>query len=229
MNTYPVIILAGGKGTRLSSVVSDVPKPIALVNGKPFLHYIFSYLQKQQIKQVILSVGYLSDVIIQYFGSEYLGIKIKYVIEKEALGTGGAIKYAFEQIDEAAYVINGDTFFNIDLKQLADKHADAVIALKPMEKFDRYGTVELDNDSRIIHFLEKQYCEEGLINGGIYFIQKSVFDKIQTPDSFSMEKNIFEKHADDLKIQGKIFTDYFIDIGIPEDYYLAQHYFSSLL
>ncbi len=227
MNTYPVIILAGGKGTRLSSVISDVPKPMALVKGKPFLHYIFSYLQKQQIKQVILSVGYLSDVIIQYFGDKYLGIEIKYVIEKEALGTGGAIKYAFEQIDEAAYVINGDTFFNIDLKQLAYKHADAVIALKPMEKFDRYGAVELDNNGRISHFLEKKYCEEGLINGGIYFIQKSVFDKIQTPDSFSMEKNIFEKHANDLKIQGKIFTDYFIDIGIPEDYHLAQHYFSS--
>ncbi len=229
MNSYPIIILAGGKGTRLSSVVSDVPKPMALVNGKPFLHYLFSYLQQQKIQQVILSVGFLSEVIIQYFGNEYLGIEIKYVIEKEALGTGGAIKYAFEQIDEAAYVINGDTFFNIDLKQLADKNADAVIALKPMEKFERYGTVELDNDSRISHFLEKKYCEEGLINGGIYFIQKSVFDKTQTPDSFSMEKNIFEKHADDLKIQGKIFTDYFIDIGIPEDYHLAQHYFSSLL
>ena len=116
-NTTPVIILAGGFGTRLSTVVKDVPKPMAPINGKPFLHFIFKELQQQQIQKVVLSVGYLKEIIQAYFKEEYLGITIEYAIEEVPLGTGGGIKNALKKIETDAYILNGDTFFDIPLKK----------------------------------------------------------------------------------------------------------------
>ena len=218
----PVIILAGGFGTRLSTVVKDVPKPMAPINGKPFLHYIFKELQHQKIKQVVLSVGHLKEVIQDYFQDSYLGISIQYAIENEPLGTGGGIKHAFNFAEDDAFVLNGDTYFDIELSKLKKTDADISIALKPMFNFDRYGTVELNNENRIVSFNEKKYCEHGLINGGVYYFKKSLFDKIETERKFSFEKDILEKHLHVLQIQGTVFDNYFIDIGIPEDYKQAQ-------
>ncbi|HOU47295.1 MAG TPA: nucleotidyltransferase family protein [Chitinophagales bacterium] len=224
-NTTPVIILAGGFGTRLSTVVKDVPKPMAPINGKPFLHFIFKELQQQQIQKVVLSVGYLKEIIQAYFKEEYLGITIEYAIEEVPLGTGGGIKNALKKIETDAYILNGDTFFDIPLSALKNTSADITIALKPMFQFDRYGTVEVDTTQRIISFNEKKYCEHGLINGGVYYFKKSLLEKIKTEDKFSFEKAILEKHLLDLQIHGKIFDNYFIDIGIPEDYKKAQEDF----
>lgn len=218
----PVIILAGGFGTRLSTVVKDVPKPMAPINGKPFLHYIFKELQQQNIKEVVLSVGHLNEVIQDFFSDNYLGIHIQYAIENEPLGTGGGIKHAFNFVETDAFVLNGDTFFDIQLSKIKNEEKDITIALKPMFNFDRYGTVELDNENRIIAFNEKKYCENGLINGGVYYFKKSLFDKIKTDSKFSFEKDILESHTNDLQIHGKIFDNYFIDIGIPEDYEKAK-------
>jgi D-glycero-alpha-D-manno-heptose 1-phosphate guanylyltransferase len=218
----PVIILAGGFGTRLSTVVKDVPKPMAPINGKPFLYYIFKELQHQKIKQVVLSVGHLKEVIQDYFQDSYLGISIQYAIENEPFGTGGGIKHAFNFVEDDAFVLNGDTFFDIELSKLKKTDADISIALKPMFNFDRYGTVELNNENRIVSFNEKKYCEHGLINGGVYYFKKSMFDKIETERKFSFEKDILEKHLHHLQIQGTVFDNYFIDIGIPEDYKQAQ-------
>jgi D-glycero-alpha-D-manno-heptose 1-phosphate guanylyltransferase len=218
----PVIILAGGFGTRLSTVVKDVPKPMAPINGKPFLHYIFKELQHQKIKQIVLSVGHLKEVIQDYFQDSYLGISIQYAIENEPFGTGGGIKHAFSFVEDDAFVLNGDTFFDIELSKLKKTDADISIALKPMFNFDRYGTVELNNENRIVSFNEKKYCEHGLINGGVYYFKKSMFDKIETERKFSFEKDILEKHLHHLQIQGTVFDNYFIDIGIPEDYKQAQ-------
>jgi D-glycero-alpha-D-manno-heptose 1-phosphate guanylyltransferase len=218
----PVIILAGGFGTRLSTVVKDVPKPMAPINGKPFLYYIFKELQHQKIKQVVLSVGHLKEVIQDYFQDSYLGISIQYAIENEPFGTGGGIKHAFNFVEDDAFVLNGDTFFDIELSKLKKTDADISIALKPMFNFDRYGTVELNNENRIVSFNEKKYCEHGLINGGVYYFKKSLFDKIETERKFSFEKDILEKHLHHLQIQGTVFDNYFIDIGIPEDYKQAQ-------
>src|SRR5690242_17296902 len=114
----PVIILAGGLGTRLRNVIKDVPKPMAPVNGKPFLHYVFTYLKKQGIKQVILSIGYKSESIKKYFGESYLGISVLYMEEKTPLGTGGGIYQAASLCEEYAYILNGDTFFDVDLAEL---------------------------------------------------------------------------------------------------------------
>ncbi len=221
----PVIILAGGFGTRLSTVVKDVPKPMAPINGKPFLHYIFQELEFQQIQQVVLSVGHLKEIIQDYFQDKYLGISIQYAIENEPLGTGGGIKHAFNYIEHDAFVLNGDTYFDINLIKLKEENCDIAIALKPMFEFDRYGTVVLNAQNKIISFNEKKYCEHGLINGGVYYFNKTMFDKIPTGQKFSFEKDILEAHTQQLNIQGKIFDNYFIDIGIPEDYEKAKNDF----
>ena len=158
----PVIILAGGLGTRLRSVIDDLPKAMAPVNGKPFLHYIFQYLVRQNVAQVVLSVGYRRQAIHNFFGDEYLGIRVRYAIEEEPLGTGGGIKKAFMQVNDFAFVLNGDTFFDVDLNELAvfheDTKADISLSLKPMKNFDRYGTVQLQNE-RIIQFDEKKLVQ----------------------------------------------------------------------
>ena len=195
---------------------------MALINDKPFLHYIFKALQQQNIENVILSVGYKHEIIQDFFKDNYLGITVKYAIENEPLGTGGAIKHAFSFVDDDAFVLNGDTFFDVDLSKLKNENADISIALKPMQHFDRYGTVELNAANRIISFNEKKQCESGLINGGVYYFKKSLFDNIHTPTKFSFEKDILEKHVSDLHFDGIIFDSYFIDIGIPEDYEKAQ-------
>lgn len=198
---------------------------MAPINGKPFLHYLFKELQHQNIQQVILSVGHLKEIIQDFFTDNYLGISVQYAIENEPLGTGGGIKNAVSMVSDDAYILNGDTYFDIELSKLKDCHADINIALKPMFQFNRYGTVEINNEQRISSFLEKKYCEHGLINGGIYYLHKKLFEKISVADKFSFEKDVLEKHVDTLIIKGKIFDNYFIDIGIPEDYQKAIYDF----
>lgn len=217
------IVLAGGFGTRLRSVVSDVPKPMALVNDKPFLEYILKYLQKNDIKKVILSVGYKWEVIKNYFGENFENIELIYSIEDEPLGTGGAIKKALKMVENSqVYILNGDTFFNIDIKRLSLKDdSKLTLALKYMENFDRYGCVEIDQDNFVINFNEKSYRKSGNINGGIYLAKRNIFEKYNLPKKFSFEE-FMENNFKDLKISAQIFNDYFIDIGIPKDYERAQ-------
>jgi D-glycero-alpha-D-manno-heptose 1-phosphate guanylyltransferase len=230
VSDYPAIILAGGLGTRLRPVINDLPKPMAPVNGKPFLHYIFQYLVRQQITETVLAVGYKYERIKEFFGEEYLGIKIRYSFEEEPLGTGGGIKKAFDLVDDCAFVLNGDTFFDVPLQDLMnfyfDSATDAVFSLKQLNNFDRYGTVKLNNENRIVEFVEKKFIAEGLINGGVYFFSKQLFEKTETAEKFSFEKDILERYAAELKFSGKVFEGYFIDIGIPEDYQKAQHDFA---
>ena len=230
MKNYTAIILAGGLGTRLKSVINDLPKPMAMINSKPFLHYVFLYLTRQQISKAILSVGYKSPIIEAYFGDKYLDVEIVYSKEEEPLGTGGGIKKAFQLVDDFAYVLNGDTFFDIDLNVLSKFHleaaADISLALKPMQRFDRYGTVEM-KEERIIKFEEKKPVEEGLINGGVYFLNREMLDRVES-GKFSFEKEVLEKYVSVRQINGRIFKDYFIDIGVPEDYSLAQIDFKKL-
>ena len=216
------LILAGGLGTMLRNVIGEIPKPMAPVGEKPFLEYLFIWLEKNGIRKAVVSVGYLSEKITTHFGNRFGNIEIEYCPEPTPLGTGGGIKNAFEYIDNDAYVLNGDTFFDIPLHRLKNENADISIALKLMYQFDRYGTVELNENNKIIAFNEKQPCESGLINGGIYYLRKSLFDRIETGIQFSFEKDILEKHLKDITIQGIVFDNYFIDIGIPEDYRKAQ-------
>ncbi|HBK1737820.1 TPA: nucleotidyltransferase family protein [Campylobacter jejuni] len=211
------IILCGGLGTRLKSVIKNIPKPMAPINDKPFLEFIFEYLKKQGIKEVILAVSYKYEVIKEYFKDEFLGIKIKYSIEKEPLGTGGAIKETLKFIKNEAYVLNGDTFFDIDLSKLKLNGSKICLALKQMNDFDRYGTVELDSKNYIKLFKEKEFKKQGLINGGIYFLNKDIFNDFTLQEKFSFEEFLQENY-EKLKAKAHIFDNYFIDIGVPGDY-----------
>lgn len=211
------IILCGGFGTRLKSIVKDVPKPMALINTKPFLEFIFEYLKTQNIKEVILAVSYKYEVIKNHFKYNFLDLKIEYSIEEEPLGTGGAIKQALNLANENSLVLNGDTFFNIDLSCLNLKESKICFALKSMQDFDRYGAVELDKDYFVSSFKEKQFFKQGLINAGIYLVSKDIFKDFSLEDKFSFESFLQENYKN-LKARACIFNDYFIDIGVPEDY-----------
>ncbi|EDF8547993.1 NTP transferase domain-containing protein [Campylobacter coli] len=217
------IVLAGGLGTRLRSVVQDLPKPMAPINGKPFLAFVLEHLKKQGITEIILSVSYKYELIQEYFKDEFEGMKIHYNIEKELLGTGGAIKDALKLVKNEVYVVNGDTFFDIDLKKLVLNGSKICIALKQMQNFDRYGTVNVDEQGIVTSFEEKVFKKQGLINGGIYLLKKDIFDEFSLEKKFSFEEFLQENYKS-LKIQTQIFDDYFIDIGIPEDYQIFCNY-----
>jgi D-glycero-alpha-D-manno-heptose 1-phosphate guanylyltransferase len=220
------IILAGGLGTRLKDSVPGLPKPMAPIGDKPFLYYVLDYLHQAGIKRAVLSVGHLHKEISKFFGNQFKGIMLGYAIESVPLGTGGAIKLALKQIksNEIA-ILNGDTFFPVPLREMYDFHrnkdADATLALKPMHKFDRYGTIELIDD-RVHSFAEKTYREYGLINGGVYIIHKNLLAGKEWPEKFSFEKEFLEKKANRLMFAGFSCDQYFVDIGIPEDYARAE-------
>ena len=214
------IILAGGFGTRLKHVISDVPKPMAPIGDKPFLEYIFEDLNKKGITHVILAVGYMKEKIEEYFKNQYKSIEISYSEEDVPLGTGGAIKKAlFQCKEENIFIINGDTFYNVDLEGMEKFHIEnkssLTIAVKEMKNFDRYGSLVIEN-IKIIKFEEKRPMGKGKINGGIYLIKRSIFQGLEQ-ESFSFEKEILENE----KIEKYAYesNEYFIDIGIPEDYY----------
>ena len=221
------IVLAGGLGTRLRSVVQDIPKPMAPVQGKPFVEFVLQYLKMYGVERIIFSIGYRGEVVQEYFGKSYKSMQIDYAIEEEPLGTGGGIFQAAQMCDdEPFFVVNGDTLFDVNLFLFEDfyeaTNADMVIALKEMEDFDRYGVVEMTDEERVIGFKEKTYRKEGLINGGIYYFSKKVFDVAEFPLKFSFEKDFMEKYLNDLKFFGCPLDGYFIDIGIPEDYARAE-------
>ncbi|MGC8791616.1 MAG: nucleotidyltransferase family protein [Desulfurella sp.] len=218
------VILAGGLGTRLRSAIGDLPKPMADISGKPFLEYLLDYLIENKITKTILSVGYKSQIIINHFGKKYKSIDIEYSVEDEPLGTGGAIKKALSALedDKEFFILNGDTFFDVALSKLLEfhiqKNALLTIALKQMTNCKRYGSVLLDSSNRIIGFKEKGSISDSLINGGIYIINKRLFDLIDLPEKFSFEKDLLELYYKKLSFYGKNFNEYFIDIGVPEDY-----------
>lgn len=224
------IILAGGFGTRLRHVVSDVPKPMAPMNdmGKPFLSVLLKKLAEEGMTHIVLSTGYMSEVIENYFGREYAGIRIDYSVEKMPLFTGGAVKLALSKCEEdTVFVLNGDTYFDIDLAAMGKFHsgqrADLTIAIKNMHDFDRYGTVEVQNN-RITSFQEKKFCQDGWINGGVYCLNRLLLTDVPM-QRFSLEKDFMEKKVTELKMMVFPSQGYFIDIGIPEDYAIAQKKF----
>jgi D-glycero-alpha-D-manno-heptose 1-phosphate guanylyltransferase len=228
------IILAGGLGTRLRTVINDMPKCMAPVNNYPFLYYILSQLQKNKITHIILSLGYKHEMVVEWIEKNQFDCLISYTIEKEPLGTGGAIKMALNKVkSKEALILNGDTFFDINVNAFRKFHvqhnATISIALKPMSKFDRYGSISIGNLNRVTQFHEKEYCDYGYINGGCYLLQKDSFilDNIRL-SAFSFEKEVLEKNATTEKIYGYISEGYFIDIGIPEDYTKANEDFRQI-
>lgn len=227
------IILAGGFGTRLSSVVNDLPKSMAPINGKPFLDYQLDYLDVFGIERVIISVGYMHEKIIEHYGNAYKNFKIDYAIEKEPLGTGGGLKKAMLMAKgPLVYALNGDTFYHIDYKKFLDIHrskeSKMSIVIRELDDVSRFGALERDENLRITGFWEKsQKSGSGFINGGVYIFNKRFFESQNLPDKFSLEKDFFEKIYKTEKMYGVLCRQYFIDIGVPEDYAKAQDDFKD--
>lgn len=213
------IILAGGKGTRLQSVVKDVPKPMADINGKPFLEYLMDNMINYGAEEFILCVGYKYEIIESYFKDNFKGIPVKYSIEKELLGTGGAIKQGFDLFDiDNAVILNGDTFVKMDYSDFYKRMKDEKLglSLKYVDNASRYGLVKTEGD-RVVEFTEKKdSVEAGYINDGIYFVKKSLLENM--PRKFSFEKDLLEHEVNRIRPEFYRAEDYFIDIGIPESY-----------
>ena len=226
------IILAGGFGSRLSSLISNIPKPMAVLNNKPFLEYQLDYLIDNGISRVIISVGYKKEVIIDYFADNYKSLEIIYSKEDEPLGTGGAIKYAIERVKgNLTYIINGDTFFKLDLKKMLQFHDNNnsffTIAIKEQEKTKSYGNLVLNKNMRIVDFEEKVAISR-YINGGVYLVEKDTFKQLNSPNTFSIEKDFFPKYVKSKNFYGYLSKNYFVDIGTPNRFVQADKQFSKI-
>ncbi len=227
---HEAVILAGGFGTRLSHVIGDIPKPMAPVAGKPFLTYVLDGLCKAGITKVILATGYKHEIIARYFGSEYNGMSVDYSQEKEPLFTGGAIAQASAMTEGSDFlVLNGDTLFDIDYSAFCRNHERhnnvLTIALRQVENTERYGAVEVTGNI-ISTFREKDSSAgAGLINGGIYVVNKEWLSGQNMPRKFSFEKDLLQAKAHEKSFSGVACSQYFIDIGVADDYYRAQYDF----
>ena len=227
----PVIVLCGGKGERLRSVVSDRPKVLAEVAGKPFLQHVIARLQRDGAHSIVLSAGYKAEMIVDFVGG-MAGVSV--VSESEPLGTGGAIRFAARaaEIAEPFFVLNGDTWFDGNLEALATFHrehgARLSLGLTEVADASRYGRVEVDQDGTVASFAEKsEEAAPGWINAGLYFVQPEVLDLVPAGRKCSIEREIFPRLVGE-GLFARQFTDAaFLDIGTPEDYARAESLFSE--
>ncbi|WP_017733576.1 nucleotidyltransferase family protein [Nafulsella turpanensis] len=233
VNNLPdAIILAGGMGTRLRSVIQNVPKPMAPIGDTPFLSYLLDELKQQGVQKVVLSTGYKHEIVEQHYGDSYKGMQLVYSVEDSPLGTGGAIKKALRLVNSPnALILNGDTMFRVDLQGMYRFHqeneSDLTLALKKMEDSQRYGVVETTSN-RVVRFREKAEKKAGSINGGVYLLRKDLLLEKDFPEKFSFEKDFMEAYFRDFKVMAFVSDGYFIDIGIPEDYARAQQELSVI-
>lgn len=226
------IVLAGGFGTRLRERVPDLPKPMAPVAGRPFLEYVLDRLIAGGVREIILSVGYRAEVIMNHFGNNYCGAVVSYAVEEEPLGTGGAIAHALRgENNTAALVLNGDTLLNIDYAQLMRWYLQAptqiAMVLRSVPDAARYGSV-LVSGERVIGFAEKGRAGAGLINAGVYIVQPDTFKVFGLSGRFSFETDLLQRHCDQLTPRAFLTDSYFIDIGVPDDYDRAQSELAAL-
>ena len=230
------IILAGGLGTRLRSVVSDVPKPMAPVGGRPFLEWQLDHWRDQGIERFILSVGYLRSSIISHFGDEYRGSSIEYSIEEAPLGTGGGLLHAMHHVQEGSpfLLLNGDTYFDVEASALLARHREldacATFSLFRAGDTGRYGSIEMDSSGHIRSFAAGKAEAGQLANGGVYVIEPSAVTALFTADGAARS---FEGAmlpvlaASDVCLAGVECFGRFIDIGVPGDYAAAGEIISA--
>ena len=220
------IILAGGLGTRLKERVPDLPKPMASVANRPFLEYLLDRIIEGGISEVIISVGHLANSIISHFGTSYKNVPITYAHEKEPLGTGGAIEFALQNLDnKPVLILNGDTLLNIKYQQLLDWYKQSqpkvAMVLRHVSNTGRFGSVDVNNDT-VTGFHEKGKMGPGLINTGVYILSPSIYKSLGITGKHSFEVDILQNHIIELSPKAFITSEYFIDIGIPEEYERAQ-------
>jgi D-glycero-alpha-D-manno-heptose 1-phosphate guanylyltransferase len=220
------IVLAGGLGTRLASVTHGVPKVLAPVGNRPFLELLLRRLQQKGIWRVILSVGYLASVIREQIGEEFDGLELVYSVEDEPLGTGGAAAKALALAhNDSVFVLNGDTFVDLDLAAMLSAHINletkASIAVAEAADCSRFGRV-LMQEGRVVGFTEKGQSGPGQINAGAYVMNRDIFAAYNMPKAFSLEEDFFAPYIKQLRPLAFETSGYFIDIGIPEDLARAQ-------
>lgn len=230
------VILAGGLGTRLRSIVSGLPKPMAPIQGRPFLEYQLDYWINQGINRFVLSVGYRSQIIIDYFGDNYKTSKLDYVIETSPLGTGGGLLLAVDKVkkDTSFLLLNGDTYFTVDLKRLIEyskiNDADCCFSLFRTSEEGRYMGMEIALDGRITSLKSGTGHSDRLVNGGVYWVNPRTLHggNFAQGDKASLEDDIFpEVLASGKRLFGLEFSGEFIDIGKPEDYLRAPAFLAN--
>lgn len=220
------VILVGGEGTRLRPLTYTICKSMVPVVGKPFLEHVLLWLRENGVSEVILTLHYLPEKIREYFGGgEGMGIKLRYVMERERLGTAGAVKNAEEFLDETFFVLNGDIFMRMDLGEMLSYHrkkgSKVTIALTPVENPQAFGLVNTDEEGRIISFVEKPKPEEiktNLINAGIYILEPEILSYMEKGKRLMFETDIFPKLISKEPIYAFPSRGYWIDIGRPENY-----------
>jgi len=226
------IVLAGGLGTRLRGEIGDVPKPMAPVEGKPFLEYVFEALIREGVGRAVLSVGYRHEVIRDRFGDAFGALSLAYVIEETPLGTGGAIRRSLDATTaNVSFVLNGDTFVDVDLEGMQARHrangALVSMAVKHVDDVGRFGSLRIVNDV-VTGFIEKGASGPGDINAGVYLLPKNVFDAHDLPERFSFENEFLQPFIGEIAPRAFRARGPFIDIGVPDDYRSAAAFFKAL-
>jgi D-glycero-alpha-D-manno-heptose 1-phosphate guanylyltransferase len=219
------VILAGGFGTRLKSVVPDLPKPMARVCGRPFLEIVMDRLAANGTTHAVLALGFKADIIQQHFGARYAGIELSYSVESVPLGTGGATRLALEQCrSDHAFVCNGDTFLDLDIGKVEtlwqSKRKNIVIA-RHVNDAGRYGRL-LVRGGLVTEFCEKGSNDAGLINAGCYVLARTALDRFNAGQPFSLERDFLVPASAERSLHVLVTDGCFIDIGIPEDFLMAQ-------
>jgi len=231
------LILAGGLGTRLRSIVRDRPKAMASTGEKPFLEHQIEFLRGFGAESIILCVGYLHEQIKDYFGDgKKFGVHIAYAIEHELLGTGGAIKNAEALLNDRFLALNGDSFLDLDLRKFVQSHKMSckknqagvgTLALVEVEETTSYGAITIDDAGRVLSFKEKTAEDNTskLVSAGIYALEKKVLNFIPPQQKISLEKETFPA----LLLSGYLLygfrsNGFFVDIGTPQGYRIFQDY-----
>ncbi|HEY0198051.1 MAG TPA: nucleotidyltransferase family protein [Rhodanobacter sp.] len=220
------VILAGGFGTRLQSVVSDVPKPLAPIRGRPFVSWLLDAMADQGMRKVVLATGHLGDLIVAALGTQWRGMTLAYSHEREPLGTGGAIAQAARQIQgDAFFVINGDTWLELDYrafdKTMREVKAPLGMALASVADTSRYGAVNVEQGF-VESFVEKGRSGSGYINAGVYRLERKLLPDFPSKPNFSFETEVLLPAASRKVLAAYTQTRDFLDIGVPDDYLRAQ-------
>jgi D-glycero-alpha-D-manno-heptose 1-phosphate guanylyltransferase len=219
------VILAGGFGTRLREVVPDLPKSMAPVAGRPFLEILFASLERKEFRRLVVSLGYMAEKVVTYFGSRFAGIELVYEIELTPLGTGGALRQAMSRCNaDHVFVFNGDTYLDLEVRDLESQwqknHAPIIVSREVLDTA-RYGRLNTDR-GRIVGFAEKGVTGSGLINAGCYVFPTDILNDFPRGRPFSLETDFLAKAVGNQRFDLFVSNGRFIDIGVPEDYIRAQ-------
>lgn len=224
-----LVILCGGKGTRLRSVVKDIPKPMARVAGRPFLEIVLSQFRDLGFTRAVLSTGYLASVIGNHFGDRFGEMELRYCEDPKPLGTGGAARASAGMCEgETILVCNGDTYVEFDCEAaiaLCERTHSPVVATFAVSDTERYGRIEIGSGSQA-RFCGRGIAGEGFISAGVYLLPRPMLVGDRRAVPFSLEEFVFDP-AHSGVVSAVVAGGRFIDIGVPEDYEMAQSMFAG--